>query len=54
MEGDETGSFHTFNADNSVFNLTKTKQIGKSKTRIMSELSKSNNKSDFNISKRQS
>ena len=32
--GSKTGSSHTFNGDNCVFNLTKTKHNGKSKTRI--------------------
>ena len=54
VEGDETGVSHTFNVDNSVFNLTKTKQNGKSKTIIVSEVSKLNNKLDFYIEKRQS
>ena len=53
VEGGETGGSHTFNVDNSVFNLTKTKQNGKAKTRIVSEVSKSNNMSSFNIGKRQ-
>ena len=54
VEGNETGGSHTFNVDNSVFNLTKTEQNRKSKTRIVSEVSTSNNKSDFYIGKRQS
>ena len=54
VEEDETEGSHTFNIDNRVFNITKTKRNGKSKTRIMSERSESNNKSDFCIGKRQS
>ena len=54
MEGDETGGSRTFNIDKSVFNLTKTKQNGKSKIRIVSEVSESNNKSDLYIGKCQS
>ena len=54
LEGDEAGGSHTFNVDNPVFNVTKIKQNGKSKTRIVSEVSESSNKSDFYISKRQS
>ena len=49
MEGDETGGSHTFNIDNSVFNLTNTKPNRKSKTRIVSGVSELNNKSDFYI-----
>ena len=49
----ETGDSHTFNADNNVFNLTKTKHNKKLKTRIVSEVSTSNNKSDFYIGERQ-
>ena len=47
-KGNEMGGSHTFNVDTSVFNLTKTKtkHNGKSKTRIVSEVSTSN-KSDF-------
>ena len=53
-KGNEMGGSHTFNVDNSVFNLTKTKHNGKSKTRIVSEVSTLNNKSDFYIGKCQS
>ena len=49
-----TGSSHTFNIDNCVFNITKIKRDGTSKTRTVSELSKSSNKSDFYINERQS
>ena len=49
MEGDEIEGSHTFNADNSVFNFTKTKHNGKSKTRIVSEVPESNNRTDFYI-----
>ena len=52
-EGDVGGS-HTFNVDNRVFNIKKIKQNGTSKTRTVSELSESSNKSDFYVSKRQS
>ena len=53
-KGNEIGSSHKFNVDTSNFNLTKTKHNKKSKTRIMSEVSASNNKSDFCIGKGQS
>ena len=49
MEEVETGESHTFNVDNRVFNFTKTKQNGTLKTRIVSEVSKPNNKSDFDV-----
>ena len=52
--GNKTGGSHIFNSDDCVFNLTKTKQNKKLKTRIVSEVSESNNKSDFYIGKRQS
>ena len=52
--GSKTGSSHTFNGDNRVFNLTKTKHNGKSKTRIVIEISTSNNKSNFYNGNRQS
>ena len=52
--GSKTGSFYTFNGDNCVFNLTKSKHNRKSKTRIVSEVSESSNKPDFYIGKRQS
>ena len=52
-KGIEIGGSHTFTGDTDVFNLTKTKYNGKSKTRIVSEVSTSN-KSDFYIGKRQS
>ena len=52
--GNEVGGSRTFNVDNSVFNLTKTKHNGKLKTRIVSEVSASHNKPDFYIGKRQS
>ena len=51
-EGNEMGGYHTLNTNNSVFNLIKTKHNGKSKTRIVSEVSTSNNKLDFYIGKR--
>ena len=47
MEGDETRGSHTFYVDNCVFNITKTKRNGKSKTRIVREVSELNDKSDF-------
>ena len=53
-EGNETGDSHAFNVDNSVFNFTKTIHNGKSKTRMVSGVSTSNNKSDFYIGKHQS
>ena len=53
MNENEPVSSHTFTGDNSIFKLTKTKHNGKSKTRIVSELSTSN-KSDFYIGERQS
>ena len=52
VKGYETGSPHTFNVDNSVFSITKNKQNRNLKTRIVSEVSESNNKSDFYIGKR--
>ena len=54
MEENEMRVSHTFNVDNSVFNLTETKHNGKSKTRIVSEVCTSPNKSDVYIGKRQS
>ena len=54
VEGDEMRGSHTFIIDNSVFNLTKTKRNKKLKTRIVSEVFESNNKSNFFIDKRQS
>ena len=51
---DDGGSSHIFNVDNHVFNLTKIKRDGGLKTITVSELSESNNKSDFYIGKRQS
>ena len=50
-KGYEMGGSHTFNDDTSVFNLTKTKHNGKSKTRVVSEASTSD-KSNFYIGKR--
>ena len=52
-KGIEMGRTHTFIGDTDIFKLAKTKHNGKSKTRIMSEVSTSN-KSDFCIGKRQS
>ena len=46
-ERNKTGGSHTFNVDNRIFNLTKTKHNGKSKTRIISEVSTSHNKSEY-------
>ena len=40
-EDNEPGSSHTFTGDNSIFKLIKTKHIGKSKTRLVSEVSTS-------------
>ena len=54
VERNKTGGSHIFNVDNSVFNLTKTKHNRKLKTKIVSEVSTSNNKSDFYIGKCQS
>ena len=51
---DEIGDSHTFNVDNSVFNITKTKRNGKLKTRIVSEVSELSNKLNFYIGERQS
>ena len=51
---DDVGGSYTFNVDNPLFNLTKIKRDGTSKTRVVSKLSKSKSKSDFYISKRQS
>ena len=53
-ERNETGGSPTFNTDNNVFNLTKTKHNRKSKTRIVSEVFTSNIRSDFYIGERQS
>ena len=54
VEEDKIRGSHTFNVNNSVFNLTKTKQNRKSKRRIVSEVSEPNNKSDFYTGQRQS
>ena len=51
---DNVGGSHMFDGDNHVFNITKTKQDGTSKTRVISKLSESSNKLDFFIGKRQS
>ena len=48
----EPGSSHMFTGDNSIFKLTKTKHNGKSKTRLVSEVSTSV-ESDFYIGERQ-
>ena len=48
----EPGSSHTFTGDNKIFKLTKIKHNGKSKTRLVSEVSTSV-KSDFYIGERQ-
>ena len=40
-EEDEPGSSHTFTGDNNIFELTKIKRNGKSKTRLVSEVSTS-------------
>ena len=48
----EPGSSHMFTGDDSIFKLTKTKHNGKSKTRLVSEVSTSV-KSDFYIGERQ-
>ena len=50
-KGNELGDSHTFNVDTPVFSLTKTKNNGKSKKIIVSEISTSN-KSDFYICER--
>ena len=52
-KGVEVGGSHISTGDTDIFTLTKTKHNGKSKTRILSEVSTSN-KSEFYISKRQS
>ena len=54
MNKDDVGGSRTFNVDNPVFNLIKIKQDGTSKTRAVSKLSKSSNKSDFYIGNHQS
>ena len=54
MEEDDVGGFHTFNVDNRVFNITKIKPDGTSKTGAVSELSESSNKLDLYIGERQS
>ena len=51
VEGNEAGGSHTFNVDNDVFNVIKTKHNGKSRTRIVNEVTTSNIKSDFYIGK---
>ena len=51
-EENEPGSSYTFTGDNNIFELTKTKHNGKSKTRLVSEVSKFV-ESDFYIGKRQ-
>ena len=53
MKRNGMGGSHTFDADNSVFNLSKTKHNRKSKTRIVSKVSSSHSKSDFYIGERQ-
>ena len=52
-EENEPGSSHTFTGDNSIFKLTKTKHNGRSKRRLVSEIS-TPIKSNFCIGKRQS
>ena len=52
-KGIKMNGSHTFTGDTGVFNLTKTKHNGKSKTIIVNEVSTSN-KSDFYIGERQS
>ena len=47
VEEDDVEGSHTFNVDNHVYKITKIKWDGTSKTRAVSELSESNNKSDF-------
>ena len=51
-KGMEMGGSHIFTRDTDVFNLTKTKHNGKSKTRIVNKIFTSN-KSDSYIGKRQ-
>ena len=41
-KGNEMGGSYTFTSDTDVFSLTKTKHNGKSKTRIVNEVSTSN------------
>ena len=53
VDEDDVGGSHAFNVDNNVFNITKIKQGGTSKTRTVSELFESSNKSDFYIGQRQ-
>ena len=52
-KGIEIGGSHTFTSNTDVINLTKTKHNGKSKTKIVSEVSTSN-ELNFYIGKRQS
>ena len=47
VDEDDVGGSNIFNVENHVFNITKIKQDRTSKTRAVSELSKSSNKSDF-------
>ena len=54
VDEDDVGGSHTFNVDNHAFDITKIKLGGTPKTRAVSELSESSNKSDFYINKRQS
>ena len=54
VTNDDVGGSDTFNVDNPLFNLTDIKGDRTSKTRVVSELFESNNRSDFYISKLQS
>ena len=54
VEEDEAGGSRTLNVDNRVLNITKIKRNGKSKTRTVSKVYESSNKSDFYIGDRQS
>ena len=54
VEEGDTGGSHTFNVDNCVFNITKIKRDGTSKTKTVSELSESSKNSEFYIRERQS
>ena len=48
VDEDDVGGSHLFNVENHhVFNISKIKQDGMSKTRAVSELSELSNKSDF-------
>ena len=54
VEEDDVKGSCTFNVDNPVFNITKIKQDGTSRTRTVNALFEPSNKLDFYIGKRQS